>query len=156
MDDSLFRGLSEEENATGNLILRRETQAHSLARPFPHLPIQHLRSISSGDFDQQRGRRTGISATRRYDVAVRYATRRGSKDGVVVRIAADKLHRYGFEVHPITGSGIDMKPEDYEVRIYAKGDFGTDLRLPQDMIEEWIPVDKHGKRISLNSSDTRE
>lgn len=138
----LYRGLSAQEIKEGKLI-------PDLAMNFSPLLIRRyalgmFRRVDNRQHREmegirhQRGERTsGISTTTSFDVAVRYATHNGTKDGVVAKISRTKLLQYEIREHPVSF----LKPEDCEVVIYRSIE---PRYFPKEIIEEFIRVLRNG------------
>ena len=79
---------------------------------------------------------SGVSTTISYKSAIRYATNKGSKDGVIAVINRDKLADFNIHEEDLSAGRAAFKPEDKEITLFD--DIGS--QMPAEIIVRLDPV----------------
>ena len=152
MDNYLFRGLNLKESERGRLIPRSNVNLYIMVY-HPDILINGSLNFNSSKVEairhQQSHPTAGVSTSKLFNVAAKYATRNGTKDGVVAKILRSKLFIHRIKEFDTELFGIQEKQADQELILYS-GSGGS--YFPEEIVIELIKVAKSNYLSSRGST----
>ena len=150
----LFKGLNDDEIERGRLIPKGFRNSYTIIIPNTNFQTRSLNfSTSKAESirHQYYNKTAGVSTSKSYDVAVKYATRYGTKDGRVAIISREKLVQYQINEFDAELFGAPEKQTDQEVILYcASGGF----YFPKDIIVKHKKVKANDYKWDLFIADS--
>ncbi len=137
-DNLLYRGLHDDEIKAMALIPKKSGLfLQDLMTPF-ETPARTGTSRENAGRHHERynNQSPGVSTTTSYKAAIRYATNKGSKDGVVAVINRDKLAEFNIYEEDPADTRAAFKPDDNEIILFD--DIGG--QMPTEIIVRLHPV----------------
>lgn len=128
----LYRGLNDDEIKAQALIPKNRGQfLRELTTPFETPARTGVSRENAGRHHERHSDQSpGVSTTTSYKAAIRYATNRGSKDGIVAVINRNKLGEFGIREEDTSNGRTAFKPEDNEIILFD--DIGN--KMPVEII----------------------
>ena len=138
----LYRGLHDDEIKAKALIPKKRGHfLKELTTPFETPARTGLSRENAGRHHERYSDQSpGVSTTTSYKAAIRYATNKGSKDGIVAVINRDKLGDFNIREEDTSNGRDAFKPEDSEIILF-------------DDIGDQMPVEIIVRLDSVKSTD---
>ncbi|GEM_PF-7042079 len=134
----LFRGVREDEFQERVLKPKKQGAFAQHAMTPIKTPIITGESLESAARNHQYEtiKTSGVSTAVSFQSACGYATKQGTKSGIVAVIDRFRLTQFGVYEYDVTNCGDVRKPEDQEIILYTK----EGEPLPSDIVIDWISI----------------